>query len=53
MDSWKIRENENERRLSQQHWGLAHYRWPNAYFAEQGLCSMEAAHVRLRQSVAR
>lgn len=33
--------------------GLAHYRWPNAYFAEQGLCSMEAAHVRLRQSVAR
>ena len=33
--------------------GLAHYRWPNAYFAEQGLFSMEAAHVRLRQSVAR
>ena len=33
--------------------GLAHYRWPNAYFAEQGLFSMEAAHVRIRQSVAR
>jgi RNA-directed DNA polymerase len=33
--------------------GLAHYRWPNVYFAEQGLYSMEAAHVRLRQSVAR
>ncbi len=33
--------------------GLAHYRWPNAYFAEQGLFSMEAAHVRLRQSVVR
>jgi RNA-directed DNA polymerase len=33
--------------------GLAHYRWPNAYFAEQGLFSMETAHVRLRQSVAR
>jgi len=33
--------------------GTAHYRWPNAYFAELGLFSMEAAHVRLRQSVAR
>ncbi len=33
--------------------GLAHYRWPNAYFAEHGLFSMETAHVRLRQSVAR
>ena len=33
--------------------GLAHYRWPNAYFAEQGLFSMEAAHVRLRQSAGR
>ena len=32
--------------------GRAHYRWPNAYFAEQGLFSMEAAHVRIRQSVA-
>ena len=33
--------------------GMAHYRWPNAYFAEQGLFSMEAAHVRLRQSAVR
>lgn len=33
--------------------GRAHYRWPNAYFSGQGLFSMEAAHVRLRQSVAR
>ena len=33
--------------------GLAHYRWPNAYFAEHGLFSMEAAHVRSRQSAAR
>ena len=23
-----------------------HQRWPNAYFAEQGLLSLEAAHVR-------
>jgi RNA-directed DNA polymerase len=33
--------------------GMAHYRWPNAYFAEQGLFSMEAAYERIRQSVAR
>ena len=33
--------------------GLAHYRWPNDYFAKHGLFSMETAYVRLRQSVAR
>jgi RNA-directed DNA polymerase len=33
--------------------GLAHYCWPNAYFAEQGLFSMEAAFERLRQPVGR
>ena len=33
--------------------GLAHSRWPNAYFVEHGLFSMEAAHVRLRQSAQR
>ena len=33
--------------------GSAHYRWPNAYFAELGLFSMEAAHLRLRQPVVR
>lgn len=33
--------------------GWAHYRWPNAYFAAHGLFSMEAAHVRLRQSALR
>ena len=33
--------------------GTAHQRWPNAFFAERGLFSMEAAHVRLRQSVVR
>lgn len=33
--------------------GTAHQRWPNAFFAEQGLFSMEAAHVRLRQSALR
>jgi len=33
--------------------GTAHQRWPNAFFAEHGLFSMEAAHVRLRQSATR
>ena len=33
--------------------GMAHDRRPNSYFAEHGLFSMEAAHVRLRQSVVR
>ncbi len=33
--------------------GTAHQRWPNAFFAEQGLFSMEAAHVRIRQSALR
>lgn len=33
--------------------GTAHQRWPNAFFAEHGLFSMEAAHVRIRQSATR
>ena len=41
------------RRHDHQGRGSAHYRWPNAYFAALGLFSMEAAHVRLRQSVVR
>jgi RNA-directed DNA polymerase len=31
--------------------GLDHYRWSNAYFAECGLYSLVAAHVRLNQSL--
>jgi RNA-directed DNA polymerase len=31
--------------------GSDHQRWPNAYFAEHGLWSLEAAHVRLNQSL--
>jgi RNA-directed DNA polymerase len=30
--------------------GLDHQRWPNAYFAEQGLFSLAEAHVSARQS---
>jgi len=30
--------------------GLDHHRWPNAFFAAQGLFSLEAAHVLARQS---
>jgi RNA-directed DNA polymerase len=33
--------------------GLDHYRWPNAFFAEQGLFSMSAAHAEACQSVRR
>jgi RNA-directed DNA polymerase len=42
------RQRKHHRRQGQ---GLAHYRWPNAYFAGLGLFSMEAAHLRFRQSV--
>jgi len=31
--------------------GSDHQRWPNIYFAEHGLFSLEAAHVRLNQSL--
>jgi len=33
--------------------GMAHSRWPNAFFAEHGLFSLATAHGSLRQSVAR
>jgi RNA-directed DNA polymerase len=31
--------------------GTDHQRWPNTYFAEQGLFSLNSAHVRLHQSL--
>jgi RNA-directed DNA polymerase len=31
--------------------GDDHHRWPNSYFAERGLYSLEAAHLRLIQSL--
>jgi RNA-directed DNA polymerase len=31
--------------------GMDHHRWPNTYFAEHGLFSLTAAHVRLHQSL--
>lgn len=33
--------------------GLDHYRWPNAYFAKQGLFSLNEAHAQLCQSFIR
>lgn len=33
--------------------GLAHQRWPNAYFARQGLFSLATAHASIRQSARR
>jgi len=58
LDGWirrRLRRILLKRHKKHRHNGMgnAHYRWPNAYFAEQGLFSMEAAFVRLRQSVAR
>ncbi len=58
LDGWlrrRLRRILLKRHKVRRHSGLgsAHQRWPNAYFAERGLFSMEAAHVRLRQSALR
>ena len=58
LDGWlrrRLRRILLKRHKVRRHSGLgtAHQRWPNAFFAEQGLFSMEAAHVRLRQSALR
>lgn len=58
LDGWirrRLRRILLKRHKKHRHGGLgnAHHRWPNAFFAEQGLFSMEAAHVRVRQSVGR
>jgi RNA-directed DNA polymerase len=58
LDGWlrrRLRRILLKRHKRRRHSGLgnAHHRWPNAYFAAQGLFSMETAHVALRQSVKR
>ena len=58
LDGWvrrRLRRILLKRHKKHRHQGLgtAHQRWPNAFFAEHGLFSMEAAHLRLRQSVER
>lgn len=58
LDGWlrrRLRRILLKRHKVRRHSGLgnAHQRWPNAFFVEQGLFSMEAAHVRLRQSALR
>jgi RNA-directed DNA polymerase len=58
LDGWirrRLRRILMKRLKRKRHNGLgnAHHRWPNAYFAGQGLFSLEAAHVRARQSVGR
>jgi RNA-directed DNA polymerase len=55
LDSWirgRLRSllRKRERRRGRGR-GPDHYRWPNAYFAEQGLYSLNAAHVRFLQSL--
>ena len=44
-----------KRRKQHRHQGRerAHQRWPNAYFAEQGLYSLATAHALARQSARR
>ena len=58
LDGWlrrRLRRILLKRHKVRRHGGLgtAHQRWPNAFFAEHGLFSMEAAHIRLRQSATR
>jgi len=58
LDGWirrRLRRVLLKRHKKRRHSGLgtAHQRWPNAFFAEHGLFSMETAHVRLRQSAPR
>ncbi len=58
LDGWirrRLRRILLKRHKKHRHNGLgnAHHRWPNAFFAEQGLFSMETAYVRIRQSAAR
>jgi RNA-directed DNA polymerase len=58
LDGWlrrRLRRILLKRHKKSRHSGLgtAHQCWPNAFFAAQGLFSMEAAHVRLRQPVVR
>lgn len=58
LDGWlrrRLRRILLKRRKISRHSGLgtAHQRWPNAFFAEHGLFSMEAAHVRTSQSATR
>jgi RNA-directed DNA polymerase len=58
LDGWirrRLRRILLKRHKKHRHNGLgsAHHRWPNAFFAEQGLFSMETAYVRIRQSVGR
>jgi RNA-directed DNA polymerase len=58
LDGWirrRLRRILLKRHKKHRHNGLgnAHHRWPNAFFAVQGLFSMEAAFVRIRQSAER
>ncbi|UCC32178.1 MAG: group II intron reverse transcriptase/maturase [Phycisphaerales bacterium] len=58
LDGWirrRLRRILLKRHKKHRHNGLgnAHHRWPNAFFAEQGLFSMEAAYDRISQSAGR
>jgi RNA-directed DNA polymerase len=58
LDGWirrRLRRILLKRHKKHRHNGLgnAHHRWPNAFFVEQGLFSMETAYARIRQSAER
>ena len=58
LDGWirrRLRRILLKRHKKHHHSGLgtAHHRWPNAFFAEHGLFSMETAYARIRQSAKR
>lgn len=58
LDSWlrrRLRRILLKRHKQHDHQGrgLAHRRWPNAYFAEQGLYSLALAHASVRRSAGR
>jgi len=55
IDGWvriRLRSIQRKRRKGKgRGYGAGHQRWPNAYFAEHGIFSLQAAHAAARQSL--
>jgi len=51
LKEWVNRHVWTDRMLDALQTGVRGGKWPNAYFAERGLFSLEAAHVKLSQSL--
>ena len=55
LDGWvrmRLRSILRKRQAARPGRGADHHRWPNTYFAKQGLFSLSAAHAMARQSLA-